>query len=157
MLCHAIDTCIFWHSIQMQCLYNMLTILVGSQEFMFLIVFITHFCLHNTRSLKNLGSVLLCTINAIQLFFPLKMIFPFGFQYCFIIYINFNFNLKYIKHYIQLVGKVKEHYNAYFFTLKKLINRLQNFWQLHIFWNILYYPWHNNNKIIKIFEFFLKI
>ncbi len=80
MLCHAIDTCISWHSIHMQCLYNTLTIFVGSQEFMFLIVLVTHFCLHNTRSLENLGFVLLCTINAIQLFFFLKNDFPLWFS-----------------------------------------------------------------------------
>jgi hypothetical protein len=44
-----------------------------------------------------------------------------------------------------------------FLALKGLINRLQNFWQLHIFWNFLHKPWHNNIfKIIKKIEFFLK-
>jgi hypothetical protein len=47
--------------------------------------------------------------------------------------------------------------NECLLTLKRLINKLQNFWKLHIFWNILHKPWHNNVfKIIKSFEFFLK-
>ncbi len=40
-----------------------------------------------------------------------------------------------------------------FHPLKGFINRLQNFWKLHIFWNLFHKPWHNNIlKIIKKFE-----
>jgi hypothetical protein len=46
-----------------------------------------------------------------------------------------------------------EHYNTCFLTLKGLINRFQNFWNLHIFRNLLHKPWHNDiKKIIKNFE-----
>jgi hypothetical protein len=49
------------------------------------------------------------------------------------------------------------HCNACFLTLKGFINRFQNFWKLHIFWNLLHQPRHNNIlKIISIFEEFLK-
>jgi len=42
-------------------------------------------------------------------------------------------------------------------TLKGYINRLQNFWNLYIFWNILHKPWHNNVKIFfQNFEVFWK-
>jgi hypothetical protein len=40
--------------------------------------------------------------------------FPFGFQFLVIIYINFKLNSNYIKHYIQLVGKVKDRGTYYF-------------------------------------------
>ncbi len=51
-----------------------------------------------------------------------------------------------------------KHCNTCFLTLKGFINRLQNFWQLDIFWNILHKPWHNNIfKIINFFEIFLKL
>jgi hypothetical protein len=50
-----------------------------------------------------------------------------------------------------------KHYNAFFLTLKGLINRLQNFWKLLIFWNILHKPLHNNiKKIINTFEEFFE-
>jgi hypothetical protein len=54
-----------------------------------------------------------------------------------------------------------KHCNTCFLAQKWLINRLQNFWQLHIFWNLLHKPWRNNIKIIikyfeKEFEDFLK-
>jgi hypothetical protein len=39
-----------------------------------------------------------------------------------------------------------KHYNN--LTLKGFVNKFQNFWKLHIFWNILHKPWHNN--ILKI-------
>jgi len=52
-------------------------------------------------NLKNLGSTLLRTTNDIQHFFSFLMMFPFGFQYLVIIYINFKFNLNCIKHYIH--------------------------------------------------------
>jgi hypothetical protein len=35
-------------------------------------------------------------------------------------------------------------------TLKGFINELQNFWKLHIFWNVLHKPWHNN--ILKFYK-----
>jgi hypothetical protein len=51
-----------------------------------------------------------------------------------------------------------KHCNTSFLTLKGFINRLQNFWKLHIFWNLLHKPWHNNiKKIINIFELFFEI
>jgi hypothetical protein len=39
-----------------------------------------------------------------------------------------------------------KHYNTCFISLKKLINGLQNFWKLNIFWNHLHKPWHNDIK-----------
>jgi hypothetical protein len=48
-----------------------------------------------------------------------------------------------------------KHYNVCFSALKGLINRLQNLWKLHTFWNLLHKPWHNNIfKIMKFFEIF---
>jgi hypothetical protein len=45
------------------------------------------------------------------------------------------------------------HYNMCFLALKGFINRLQNFWKLHISWNLLHKPWHNNiSKKFKNFE-----
>jgi hypothetical protein len=47
--------------------------------------------------------------------------------------------------------------NACFLALKGLINRLQNFWKLHLFWDILHKPWYNIIKILKyFFEDFLE-
>jgi hypothetical protein len=37
-----------------------------------------------------------------------------------------------------------KHYSACFLAVKVFINRLQNFWKLCIFWNLLHKPWHNN-------------
>jgi hypothetical protein len=51
-----------------------------------------------------------------------------------------------------------KHYNVCFLTLKWHINRLQNFWKLYIFWNILYKPWNNNIfKIILKINFFKRL
>jgi len=44
---------------------------------------------------------LLCTTSDIQPFSFFLIMFPFGFQYLIIIYINFKFNLNCIKHYIH--------------------------------------------------------
>jgi len=54
---------------------------------------------------------------------------------------------------IKLSKALIKHCNTFFLTLKKLINGLQFFWKVHIFWNSLHKPWHNNiKKNLKIFE-----
>jgi hypothetical protein len=54
-----------------------------------------------------------------------------------------------------------KHCNECFLALKRLINRLQNFWKLHIFWDFLHKLWYNNFKnfikIKKNWIFFLKL
>jgi hypothetical protein len=58
---------------------------------------------------------------------------------------------------IKLSKALIKHCNAFFLTRKKLINGLQFFWKVHIFWNFLHKPWHNNiKKNLKIFEEFLE-
>jgi hypothetical protein len=48
-----------------------------------------------------------------------------------------------------------EHYNTCFLTLKGIINIFQKTWKLHIFWNVLHKPWHNNIK--KNYIYFLRM
>jgi hypothetical protein len=70
-------------------------------------VSIAHFCIctYFKHCILNFGSVLLHTTKDVHFFF--LIMFPLGFQYLVIIYINFKFNLNYIKCYIH-GGKVKE-------------------------------------------------
>jgi hypothetical protein len=61
----------------------------------------------------------------------------------------------------KLLKTFIKHYNMCFLAIKWFINKLQFFWKLHIFWNLLHKHWHNNilkiyKKIWRIFEDFLK-
>jgi len=62
---------------------------------------------------------------------------------------NMWINLKKYSMNKNLSKKLIKHCNACFSTVKIFINTFQNCWKLHIFWNILHKPWHNNFKILE--------